>query len=623
MNASSSKQIIKIQAAIAFLLVSTAILLASGNPANGYEASIYTALPISLWITLFSLMIGGITVVVHQVLSGAYKSSKLWLVGVLEILLAYVISLSLHMIRGYYMWGMCGDAATHLGNINTILLFNTVPQSLHYPAIHIFSSSFTLIAGVNPVQLHMPLPLVYSVLFVALMVIFAKELLPQLSQRIFVLVISCLLVHESYHFFTPNTFANLTSLILFYLLAKINMMHIGSSPNKEEYRFLMILLVLLYPLLHTVAVLAFISVLFGLIYSDKATRFIDRLFQYKSSFRSNSGSDYVVLLGFTIIWLIIWQSSFNIWDVNISNTFSVFTGVGSSSLTALVAKSEYAASHGYNPLTQVIKQYGVFIFFAILTAIAILLLRRDLAKADKKTVNLFQFWFPAACLIMMMGLLFLIRFNFSPLRLIFFIEVIMIPFVAYLTDRTIRWVYAKRKNPRTLRIVAVILIIGMTGIYAHGLVKMYPSPYTLQNSLQTTHQEVEGMRWVFEEKNGNAGLSGINAAPGRFMDMLYHPGHRGSEGVSMYLRQEEVVPYHFGYDTNTTLFESFHREFYMLISERDRRMYVDTYPAMAGIRWYQEDFNRLHLDPGLNHIYSNEGFDIWKIFDTERSPDRR
>ena len=76
---------------------------------------------------MISSVIVGISIVILSLSSSGLGRSNLWKYGFLLILLCYAIGLGLFIIRGYYMWGIIGDPASHIGWTNDILQNGNVP----------------------------------------------------------------------------------------------------------------------------------------------------------------------------------------------------------------------------------------------------------------------------------------------------------------------------------------------------------------------------------------------------------------------------------------------------------------------------------------------------------------
>jgi hypothetical protein len=98
----SSKYNLKILAIACFILIFFSSFIAYSHPARGYELSIYESTPTFVWIFLIFSITGGVTIIVHQVYTKAYKSSNFWLFGFLILILSRVSLLYIPFIRGYY-----------------------------------------------------------------------------------------------------------------------------------------------------------------------------------------------------------------------------------------------------------------------------------------------------------------------------------------------------------------------------------------------------------------------------------------------------------------------------------------------------------------------------------------
>lgn len=607
---------IKAQAIVSLLLMSVAPILAVQDPARGYEASIYEATSPLIWVALAFLMIGGISTVIYQIYTGGYNKTFLWVIGLFQVVFAYIISLSLHVVRGYYMWGMYGDTATHIGYTNELISYARVFYDLFYPITHIYLTEIWTISSVDLIQLHFVLPLFASVLFLLFMFLFAKMLLPETSQVILVVLASCLLVHGFYLTLTPNLLANCIFPIPLYLMVKYRKSEEQGGYHPLAFKVVLVLFIILYPPFHPVPTLALLvivsSILIGeYLISPKLRNFCG--FNDKFRYLRFSLFEGAIVFWMLLAWGITWITAFLIWRATILNTKNLLVSGGQTSLSVLSGQIDNAVSYGFNPVEQIVKIYGGYIVCFILTVIAIVIAIKQLKHNRNDVYELVRYSYALIGLSCITGMLFIFKFQFSPLRFTFYFVVVMTVFVGFLLNEVISHVKARGQTNFFSKIIVILLIIGIFALFAHGILKTYPSPYIKQNNLQTTMQEVDGMSWVFEYQNGTFDIAGINVAPGRFADLLYTPEYRQRNSIKLYLREEQSVPFHYGYDTNRTLYEGFPKEMYMVVSQRDQLMYRDTFPTMATIRWLPEDFERLHRDPSLNRLYSNGGFSTWRI----------
>ena len=164
----------------------------------------------------------------------------------------------------------------------------------------------------------------------------------------------------------------------------------------------------------------------------------------------------------------------------------------------------------------------------------------------------------------------------------------------------------------TSRAVFVAMIISV--LFLGNMLTLYPSPYALGTSYQNTRSEVAGMEYFFDHRNVTTPLTGISIAPERFAALLLTPEEITIQRLSKYyLNNKDHIPWHFGYDNNSSISSAYDKETDLAITSKDRVTYTDIFPDMAKHRFTTQDFQRLEFDPGVDALYSNGGFDFFKI----------
>ena len=185
-NSSQRQSFQKIVLIFLFLLLSVALIITWNTPATGYESSIYASTPLILWVSLITSVIAGITLIVVSVAKNELNQNNLWKIGILLVILSYTICLSLFIIRGYYMWCMGGDPASHIGRIiETISTGHTV-RGVIYPIIYIYLSEIVLLTDLNLIILHKIIPFIFSILFIVISFFHKNELFFLLVLLLFV-----------------------------------------------------------------------------------------------------------------------------------------------------------------------------------------------------------------------------------------------------------------------------------------------------------------------------------------------------------------------------------------------------------------------------------------------------
>ena len=149
-----------------------------------------------LWIAVIISGIVGLSIIVMHFSNPGSIENNFWRYGLLLIFLVYVICLGLFIIRGYYMWCMIGDPATHIGWINQILSTGYTPPSLIYPALHIFLSEISLFTTLSPVSLHKIIPLFFCLICIVFFYMFVRVLSNRQIEPVIAVIISCILLSQ-------------------------------------------------------------------------------------------------------------------------------------------------------------------------------------------------------------------------------------------------------------------------------------------------------------------------------------------------------------------------------------------------------------------------------------------
>ena len=201
---SQLEHFLKLALALLFILLSIALILAWNTPATGYESSIYYSTPLILWWSIIASVIVGTSLVVFSITGDEYDKNKFWKIGLFLIVLSYVVCLGLFIIRGYFMWCMAGDPATHIGRITETIAQAYAPKTVIYPITHIFLSEISLVTNLNLFVLHKIVPLIFGVLCVVFIYIFSRYVTSNRIAPVLAVIISCTFIFGWYINLTPN-----------------------------------------------------------------------------------------------------------------------------------------------------------------------------------------------------------------------------------------------------------------------------------------------------------------------------------------------------------------------------------------------------------------------------------
>ena len=602
-KSSNENRIIKIIAIICFILITIALVVARNSPATGYEASIYNSTPFILWVSLILSIVCGITIIVHQIYNREYEKHNLWMIGLLLVFLSYILCLSLHIIRGYYMWCMSGDPATHIGIIKQIISDGQILNTSFYPIAHIYTANLSQILRIDLISLHKLIPLFFGVLSIPFMYLFAKSILPGKGQVILATVASCALINGWYLNLTPNHLSILLFPMLLFILVKV------FTTRKIQWEILLIIMVFLYPPFHPVPTLALMLTLITLGLPKRAFNLINKEAQTKGG--GGLGMFNATLLAILLVWGISWISSFYVWDSTIRNIHTLVAEGGPSHLQALTEKITYAEGYGYSVTEHIFKTLGGTFVYIILTLICLPILWKEI-RTNKEINNLFSLYGPLAVMGLFIILLYLANVGFGPLRMLFYVVMLCTIFTGFTLYKMIEKI--RQINKTSLHKFALALVITlMVGVSISGMLKLYPSPYILSTSWQTTQTEVEGMNWLFQNRDLDIKITSISIAQYRFSRLLLTPDELKAQKIPWQVPEELRVPRHFGYDNHSSLSASYEKDVYLGLTQKDKSVYVDVFPEMAECRWYPSDFEKLEYDRGVDKLYSSGEFDVWYI----------
>ena len=596
----------KVTLVFLFFLLSIALIITWDTPATGYESSIYRSTPLILWVSLITSVAVGVTLVVVSIAKNELDQNPLWKIGFLLVFLCYTICLALFIIRGYHMWCMTGDPASHIGWIKETINTGHIVDTILYPAGHIYLSEIVFLTGLDLVILHKIVPLIFGLLCVLFMYVLAKTIFVKNSVCLLVTVLSCCLVHTWYLRLTPNILAN------FFLPLVIFLVYKNVQQRTWTWVVPLIITLVLMPVFHPVPTMVlamvFISIgIFAILSRINSHWQIGKLNNFTGGI-SGIISPFLIML----VWFVFWVSLFSVFSRQILSLYDAITfGTDDSWISGLTDTASTATAYGYNVIEQIMRNLWSQIILCTISALALPLIIKEYLESRINT-SVLSLLLVFITVIPLSAIFYLFDLAFTPQRLLYAISMFGIFFAAYflaffLTDN-LKW-HSISLNPCKKSFFALVVIFGL---FVGGLLALYPSPYILSASWQNTHSEVEGLLFSYDHRDVTVPLTGISIAPGRFSHAFLAPEERATQKLPLYLK-DQLVPYHFGYDANSSISSSYTHETDIIITQKAKRMYLDVFPELEEIRYTRQDFDRLRVDPALHFLYSNGEFDYYKV----------
>ena len=609
--------VIKITTCVSCVLVIAALLIAWNSPATGYESSIYRSTPGPVWILLILSLVCGLGIIIHQVYHGHIEKSRAWLLGLLLILLCYTIVLSMHIIRGYLLWGR-GDVLWHLGTTRDVIQTGHVFPSNYYPVSHILVAQLSLVSGVDAIEFFRLLPVFFSVLFVVFSYCLARLVLPGKGQVILATVASTVFVHRWYVAFGTSNLAIMMLPLAFFIVLKFT----SSSDfrNRVAVTILLFIIVLVYPPFHmqpALSIFIFIVTipLFPALYRW-LTKAPDELFPASPRWRT-------IVPVFIMVWWLAWVSSFPIYDSFSKNIYTLLIAPGTTPLQSMVSNLSNAVQMGYGTFDVIngfVRVYGNTLLYLILAVIAFPVITKQLSKRPN-LIRLYSFYGPMMIFVLLMIGLFVVQNFFSPNRVLVYVIILCIMFVGFMLSELFD---LARTSWRGTIVSRYVLPIGVTAflslISVIGIFMVYDSPDTYNLGQQVTNSEASTMEYLVRSTDKSMPI--IDYYSVGMEDYWYlMPGNGTPRSIwNSPLTWTTNLRFHFGYDKEPSLGASISGNKYMLINDRFREQYVEVFPEVAEQRFLPNDFQKLEGDFTLDKVYTNGGVDCWFIHGTAASP---
>jgi hypothetical protein len=579
-------------------LLFVSILLAYLSPGTGFESSIYAATPTLFWITLALSMFFGLVTISLYIVDKGLKSRLILYSSVFLIFLSYATGISLFLIRGYFLWSIDGDVASHIYYMKNIIGTGHFSYMLIYPASHIIGSSIHYFAGIGVYDVSNIMPVIFYLLYLLFLYLLARSVISDRLQAMLVVFTGSVFLYGVYLGFMANVLANFFLPLAIYVFFK----YISNPVNK--WLILSTIMVLLIPIFHVITAIALVLLL--------ATSFVFHLAcdKHKKE-RSTRPRAHLYLLTLLVIALVIWISSFEIFNWEVGRIFNfVVIGWGSSDLSRLTTSINTAQNYGYDISDFFIKTYGTTLLYILLPlafTFVLYLYRKSEFKLYLSFISI------VVAFSVFIVLLYQINVGLSPLRFLVYVIMISTILVSYVIFHTLTCV-KNIKSDITRHAIYAALSICALAVIANSLLTIYPSPYVYSYNFQTPKAEVYSMDWLLHEKTLNTNIYTITISPFRSSLLLLTQKEQDQINVKPYvIPRERIIPYHFNYSNNGSLGSYFKNPAYLAITERDRIMYSDIFPDMARYRFLPEDFDRLQYDSCVNKIYSSSQMELMYV----------
>jgi len=583
---SVAKRTLEILLTIGFISLTGAILLAWNSPATGYETSIYYSTPSGAWACFSVSVISSIIATVGSLYFLKEKENKLWIPALVLITLCCVFVLSLYIIRNYTALGIAGDGGTHLGYIKDIMHGHLNYPMLSYPVTHVIIAGIAWVLKVDPLVPAKLITPVFGALYILFIYLLARNLFRSTrAAALITLLAAC--TFFGLPFLVPNNLADLTLPLAVLIVFK-------SFSKSWKWKVLLLAVLAIFTLFHQLTALVAFAAL--------ATALLAQLIAKKQI-----PWFHAAVLVFVVTWFVAWQ-----W-IHIHNTAETIIPTSgtetslygfsteASHLNRISAQIQFASEHGYNVVEYFLKRYGVLLALLVLSLVAFPAL---LKSQSWKLLSLYGLF--VATGIMIIILLFT-NISFGPFRLTSYLLITSVVFAGFFIHTCMK--YMGRKLWITICIPVFLISIAYASVAA-----VYPSPYMLNDNLQNTQQEFNGIQWLIQNKDSNTDLAGWHFPIHRYTDYFW--GIQQSDSIRLSTSSEYAIqlPAHLGYDKHNIVGGNFKVRTYIVITELVRRHYIDVAPNLVEFGFAPEELAKLDADSSTDKIYDAGELDIWYVY---------
>ena len=587
-------------AVLCFLCLTVSLLVAHGSPATGYELSFYDATPSLFWFFLFFGILGGISILLFQIVTKGYRHSNLWITGFVIILYGRASLLLAPYVRGYVSWQ--GDNITHLGLVKDVLVEGHITTTNFYPITHILLSETIVITDIEARLLLNISTAFISILFVLLTYLLSTTLFRDRGRQLLAtLVAGGVFVGGSYNvFLMPNGWSILILPLVYYTYFNRDIL---------PFKILFVIMLIVYPFFHPLSALL---VILSLIILE-----LLKWFYVKKEGSSSIGDWAPTKYSFepiliSLVCLLPWTLSFRTFKNNLNLIWQqITTGIGPDTIGNMGEKLSKVQIQGFDFIVLAVKMYGAIAILAISSLIGFILIARGLKTRGNglNKSNIMQLYviFIAFCTLYV---LYILGFPGSGAiaggRIINYFVILMPCLSAYALYRLLN----NKSIRRAIPIVACSILILTLAILSINI--LYPSPYEVQPNPQITQADIIGMSWFIYEKDVSIDSSYIMSPPFRFADAILGKA-ASNERIDLGKYWVEQIPDHFGRANNGTVGGIIHdnqiRDGYFTITEFDRTIYSTVWENVG--RFNDDDFDSLMWDSSVGRLYTNRGVETY------------
>ena len=579
---------------VGFLGLTLAIFSAIGSRATGYEPSLYTATPVTVWVGVAVALVAAAVVAFRTSVSDTSRRLSLVLAGAAGWSIA-----ALPLLRGYYFYGR-GDSLSHLGYARSFASGALDPGSLLHPGVHLASILVGAGAGL-PIRQSMLIVVFALVLAFMIFIPLCADAIAGgkgagvvgLFAALLLLPLNGVGTHIVAH---PSSQAIMFLPVTLYILFRYLRSPTGGLLSAGPYGVLLALTTGTFILLHPQESMSLLLIL-GTV---AVVQFVVRRFWPESSI-SGHNTVYAQVAFMLVLWL-LWAPRSSRVQTRLERASGILIEGSTATASTASERSVALATIGGSIEGLFLKLFlgsAVFALIAGPVMIGSVLGWFDDIFPDGNALNKYL---AVSFIPLLAGTAFVFVGPFGDhyFRFIGFLMVVVTLVASAALVQVFPEAFRRLGGP-AVRAGTVALLLVLLPVAAMGL---HPSPWIFQDNEQVTQQEMSGYEGAIAHNPGDIPMSGIRGGGERYVHALYGPESSVAETLP-----GEGVPYEV-FGNNITEYYDDGR--YVPVRESDVYREVTTY---NGLRYSEQGFRDLERTPGLNRVQSTDGFRLYMVPD--------
>ncbi len=586
--------------AIGFLSVTAATVVAHTSPASGYEVSLYTMTPISVWIGLgLAVMIALVvaTISIQDTNRGRDTTRSVRATALVLGGTAMTVFASLPIIRGYHYNGH-NDSLTHLGWATAISEQSLSPFELFYPGTHTVSAIIESTIGVSLRHAMLLLTVVSVLAFFIFIPLSVKTVWPSAAAMtsgafasFLLLPVTTLSTHMHPHAMSQTV---LLSALLVFILLKYLVVN-QSVSNPTAIGSLLALVSATFVVYHPQFVAHILVVLAGICGVQFVASRLDTNRAIATYPKLYAQTSFLAVV--FAVWILNNQSIAGFARDAVSSAIVYVLSGGDGAGEAIASQGASIAAIGGSIEAVFLRLFIPQLLFSILAVIVFTAALVGRWPADERDVSSMAISFGVA----LIGLfvVFFIYFFGDTSEMYFRVFGLMMVFVTLLGGLVLTPLVDRTARATGGRTVNSLFVAGFGLLLVVSLIAVFPSPFIYNQSHHVTEGEMAGYERAYESADDELTFLGIRDAPNRYNDAI----HANHERSSAYGTLNETA-------TEQGLSAIYDENMYLTVSQADRDRETIAY---QGLRYTDESFDDLTTRQEVDRVQSNGHLDVYFV----------